>query len=169
MGGWLHFAVRLPPLPCHVICLAMVREYINTLHKCNLKLDRKKLIMQGVIKLKGSLLTNIGDNMSKLYNGEVNINIGNSKNGKVVRVYTDLKPGMEVYSNEKGNVEAGLKKALKAIKDKKATGLDTYSFWVETLTQKGKAVLCYHKAIKGRVQIKREDPNRVQSSDREDI
>tara|TARA_A100000172_G_scaffold16190_2_gene8697 strand:- start:116 stop:439 length:324 start_codon:yes stop_codon:yes gene_type:complete len=107
--------------------------------------------------------------MSKLYNGEVNINIGDSKNGKVVRVYTECKPGMETYSNEKGNVEAGLKKAIKAIKDKKATGLDTYSFWIETLTQKGKAVLCYHAKIKGRVQIKREDPNRVQSSTRVDL
>ena len=104
--------------------------------------------------------------MSKLYNGEVNINIGDSKNGKVVRVYTECKPGMETYSNEKGNVEAGLKKALKA---KKATGLVTYSFWIETLTQKGKAVLCYHAKIKGRVQIKREDPNRVQSSTRVDL
>ena len=41
--------------------------------------------------------------MSKLYNGEVNINIGDSKNGKVVRVYTECKPGMETYSNE-GNL-----------------------------------------------------------------
>jgi hypothetical protein len=107
--------------------------------------------------------------MSKLYNGEVNINIGDSKKlGKVVRIYTDLQPGMEVYSNEKGNVETGLKKALKLVKEGKAQ-LDTYSFWIETLKQKGKAVLCYHKAIKGRVQIKREDPNRVQSSTRQDI
>ena len=109
------------------------------------------------------------DIMSKLYNGEVNINIGDSKKlGKVVRIYTDLQPGMEVYSNEKGNVETGLKKALKLVKEGKAK-LDTYSFWEATLKQKGKAVLCYHKAIKGRVQIKREDPNRAQSSTRQDI
>lgn len=129
--------------------------------------------MQGVIKLKGSLLTNIGDNMSKLFDGEVNINLGDSeKYGKqsVVRVYTELKPGMTVYSNKKGNVEEGLLKAINLVKKSKgAKHLDTYSFWVETLTQKGKAVLCYHKAIKGRVQIKREDPNRVQSSNRVDI
>jgi len=151
----------------------MVKEYLNTLHRCHLKLDRKKLIMQGVIKLKGSLLTNKGDNMSKLYNGEVNINLGDSgEYGKqsVVRVYTELKPGMTVYSNEKGNVEEGLLKAIDLVKKSKGTKhLDSYSFWIETLNQKGKAVLCYHKKIQGRVQIKREDPNRVKSSNRVDI
>jgi hypothetical protein len=116
------------------------------------------------------------DIMSKLYDGEVNINIGDSeKHGKgtMVRIYTDLKPGMNVYSNKLGNVEEGLKKALALVKKSKGTKkelyLDSYCFWLETLTQKGKAVLCYHKAIKGRVQIKREDPNRVQSSTRTDI
>jgi len=109
--------------------------------------------------------------MSKLYDGEVNINLGDSKEhgkGTMVRIYTDLKPGMTVYSNKLGNVEEGLKKALKLVKDGKAK-LDSYSFWEATLKQKGKAVLCYHKAIKGRVQIKREDPNRAQSSTRVDI
>tara|TARA_R100000654_G_scaffold73283_2_gene105943 strand:- start:237 stop:578 length:342 start_codon:yes stop_codon:yes gene_type:complete len=111
------------------------------------------------------------DIMSKLYDGEVNINLGDSKEhgkGTMVRIYTDLKPGMTVYSNKLGNVEEGLKKALKLVKDGKAK-LDSYSFWEATLKQKGKAVLCYHKAIKGRVQIKREDPNRAQSSTRQDI
>ena len=114
--------------------------------------------------------------MSKLYDGEVNINIGDStKHGKetMIRIYTDLKAGMTVYSNKLGNVEEGLKKALALVKKSKGTKkelyLDSYSFWFDTLTQKGKAVLCYHKAIKGRVQIKREDPNRVQSSTRTDI
>lgn len=114
--------------------------------------------------------------MSKLYDGEVNINLGDSKKhgkGTMVRIYTDLKPGMNVYSNKLGNVEEGLKKALNLVKKSKGTKkelfLDSYCFWLETLTQKGKAVLCYHKAIKGRVQIKREDPNRAQSSTRTDI
>ena len=111
--------------------------------------------------------------MSKLFNGEVNINLGDSKDHgpqSMVRIYTDLKPGMTVYSNEKGNVEEGLTKALNLVKKNKGKKfLDTYSFWIETLTQKGKAVLCYHAKIKGRVQIKREDPNRVQSSTRVDL
>ena len=73
--------------------------------------------------------------MSKLYDGEVNINLGDSKtHGKetMVRIYTDLKPGMNVYSNKLGNVEEGLNKALALVKKSKGTKkqvyLDSYCF-----------------------------------------